>query len=36
MIANTLGAVEIFALTPILAKEALIDAYIALGILCLI
>lgn len=36
MIANTLGAVEIFALTPILSKEALIDAYIALGILCFI
>lgn len=36
MIANTLGAIEIFALTPILAHEDLKDAYISLLILLVI
>ena len=36
MIANTLGAIEIFALTPVLAHEDIKDAYITLLILVVI
>jgi len=36
MLANTIGAIEIFAVTPILSGQKVVDSYYTLGSLCVI